>query len=280
METKLCREDIKLPYRWMPSILMPILSVLLLLASPASAHEFWIEADSYQVEPDQAIVGHTKTGMNFKGIRDYYLPHLFDRFEMIDADGMRPVEGLPGDIPPLNMMPRRDGLHRVIYQSKTKTVHFEEWQKFADYLLDMGLEPPLARHTELGYAPNDVTESYIRCAKALVAVGDGAGQDASAGMPIELVALNNPYTTADATGLTVQLLWQNAPMGNAQITVFHGQNETLQVVKVHTNDTGIAVLPNLGPGPYLANAVHFMEAPSIYGTPWLSHWASLTYKQP
>jgi uncharacterized protein DUF4198 len=268
------------PIRWNPRILLSILSAVLLLASPAHSHEFWIEADAYRVDPDQAIIGHTKTGMNLKGIRDYYLPHLFDRFEMIDADGMRPVQGLPGDIPPLNMTPRRAGLHRVIYQSKTKTVHFEEWQKFADYLIDMGLNPPLSRHQEMGFAPNDVTESYIRCAKALIAVGDGVGQDAPSGMPFELVALTNPYTTPEEQGIRVRLLWNGDPAPNTQITVFYGQNETLQIVKVHTDSTGQVQLPYLGTGPYLANAVHFMEAPASYETPWLSHWASLTYAHP
>lgn len=269
-----------MPYRWKLTYLGSILSLLLLLTSPAKAHEFWIEADAFQVAPDQAIVGHTKTGTNFKGIRDYYLPQLFDRFEIIDADGMRPVQGLPGDIPPLNMMPRRNGLHRVIYLSTPKTVHFEEWSKFASYLTDMGLDPPLSRHQELGYAPDDVTESYIRCAKALVAVGDGIGQDTLAGMPFELVALNNPYTKPQQESVSVQLLWQGAPAADTQLLIFHGQDEALQTVKIRTDLSGKALLPDLGPGPYLINAVHLMEAPPRYDTPWLSHWASLTYAIP
>ena len=269
-----------MPIRWTPGILSTILIAALLLASPAHSHEFWIEADSYNVDPDQAIIGHTKTGTNFKGVRDYYLPHLFDRFEIMDADGMRPVEGLPGDIPPLNVTPRRPGLHRVIYQSKTKTVDFKEWQVFAEYLIDVGLDPPLSRHQEMGLSPDDVTESYIRCAKALIAVGDGVGQDAPSGMPLELVALTNPYTTPEVQDITVQLLWNGAHAPNTQITVFYGQNETLKIVKVQTDTQGQAQLPFLGSGPYLVNAVHFREAPASYGTPWLSHWASLTYALP
>lgn len=260
-------------------VLSTILALSFSLASPVvvRAHEFWVEPARYHVAVGEAILGHLKTGQHFKGVRNLYLPHQFTSFEITDAAGTRPVTGIVGDIPPLNLIADQPGLKVITYLSEPKSLDYTEWEKFEEFLTGMGMAAPLERHRARGLDPNAFTETYIRCAKSLVAVGDGAGADRALGMPLELVALTNPYSDSVTDGMRVQLLWQGAPLVDAQVKLFTGQGDSLQTAFMRTDGDGIALMPNLGPGQYLLNAVQLIEAPEGVDAAWQSYWASLTY---
>lgn len=255
-----------------------ILSPLLWLASipNAKAHEFWLEPYAFQVEAGASIIGNAKTGQNFKGYRHLYLPERFARFELHAPDGMRPVDGIVGDVPILNAQTFTEGLHVVVYQSTGQTVDFDDWSVFTGYLEDEGLPSILARHQERGLDPDKFTEGFVRCAKALVAVGHAKGSDRAFGLPLELVISDNPFQTDRPA---VRLLWQGEPLPDRQIKVFYKADAESTAMRrdVTTNAAGEALLPNLGPGQYLLNAVHMIEDTD---PPWLSYWASTTFGRP
>lgn len=255
-----------------------ILGSLLCLASieAAGGHEFWIDPDVYRVDSGAAIIGNTRTGQDFKGYRHLYLPKRFERFELHAPDGMRPVDGVVGDLPALNIETHSDGLHIVVYQSVQQTVDFEDWTVFQGYLEDEGLPPVKERHVARGLNPESFTEAFVRCAKSLIAVGDGAGEDRATGLPLELVALTNPYLGETPS---VRLLWRGVPLPHRQIKVLYKQNAEGPGDRhtVTTGVGGVAQLPDLGPGLYLLNAVQLIENSD---PPWLSYWASMTFEKP
>jgi uncharacterized GH25 family protein len=103
-------------------------------------------------------------------------------------------------------------------------------------------------------------------------------------MPFEIVALANPFLDG-LTLLDVSLTWKNAPVANAQISVFHKPEgaKTAQDTTRHlviTDDQGRAQLSLNEPGSYLLNAVRIDPVNGPGSVVWQSHWASLTFQIP
>ncbi|MHA1128985.1 MAG: DUF4198 domain-containing protein, partial [Alphaproteobacteria bacterium] len=127
-------------------------------------------------------------------------------------------------------------------------------------------------------------EGYTRFAKSLIAVGDGAGHDIATGMPLELVALANPYTDDMPTGLPVRLLFNSQGLPRIKVKIFHRLPDgvTVENSYVHTNTSGLAVIPVDGKGVYMINAVHMIPTTEDEfertEAVWHSLWASMTFE--
>ena len=155
-----------------------------------------------------------------------------------------------------------------------------KWEKFQIFADHKGFADMRARHEARGLPTEGFSETYRRFAKALVAVGDGAGADAATGMETEFVALTNPYTDA-AGAVRVRLLYQGAPRVEAQVEVFEKSGAGAVVITYLATDAkGEAVIPVRPGHRYLLDAVVLREAPDGDGPVWESLWAAMTFAVP
>jgi len=142
----------------------------------------------------------------------------------------------------------------------------------------------LQKHTARGLPAFGFGEGYTRFAKSLIAVGEGIGRDSRTGMPLELVALQNPYTDDMANGLPVRLFFETGGISGVQIDIFRRPAGGSEVIKTHvvTDATGLAVIPIASGDIYMINAVHMIipsdEDIARTGAVWHSLWASMTFK--
>lgn len=263
------------------------LAVYLLLAwsATAQAHEFWIEPQRFEIEPSQDVVADLRVGEYFKGNSQTYLPANFVLFKAIDPAGTRPVKGRLGDTPAVNLPARGSGLHVIVYQSTPSSVTYDDLDDFASFARKQGLGWAVDAHRRRGLESTDIKEAYTRYARTLVRVGDGAGRDRPVGMPLELVAITNPYTASENEDITVRLLWRGEAHTGAQVTVFrkHSECRTSRTT-LRTDAEGRAVVPRGPGGRLLVNAVQLTEpgegVPARMGAVWASLWASLTFGLP
>jgi len=263
-------------------ILLPALFVL--AALPVRAHEFWIDPESYQVAPGEPIVAQLRVGAEFKGSVQSYFPQRFARFEVKMGETLLPVEGRLGDIPAMDMVIPGSGLAVIVHQTKGDILRYRERALFEDFVAHKDLGDVLERHAARGLPELEFRESYTRYAKSLVAVGDGAGADAPVGLHTEIVALANPYTDDLSEGLPVQVLYEGAPRGDAQVELFAEDVAGEVGITLHRTDAaGIAVLP-MAPGTeYLVDAVVMEDTGNDdpdAGPVWHSAWAALTFRTP
>lgn len=258
------------------------LVALVLSASAALAHEFWIEPARYQVETGGALVAHLKNGQEFVGIDQALFQGRIERFELIQDGRMMEVTGRMGDIPALDMTaPGQDGLVIILHQTTKSRVTYREWEKFAAFANHKDFPDIRARHMARGLPESGFTELYARFAKALVAVGDGAGQDAVTGMETEIVALANPYADDLSAGLPVKVLYQGQPRAQAQVEVFtRAPDGTVTITYHRTDDAGMVTVPVDEGHEYLLDAVVLREAPQDSGAAWETLWAALTFAVP
>ena len=128
-------------------------------------------------------------------------------------------------------------------------------------------------------------EAYTRYVKSLIGVGNSAGDDRRLGLPIEIVALDNPYTADVSAGLRVQVFEDEAPRDYGQVELFDKAPDDTVTITLHRTDVnGVAILPVIAGHSYLVDAVMLREpAPgpaTESGAVWESLWASLTFGIP
>lgn len=267
---------VRFPCRWL------LFVTSLSLASSALAHEFWIEPLDFYLETGEPVVANLKVGQDMKGDVYPYLPQRFIEFSISGPQGKRPVKERLGAIPAASEQALGSGLQVLAYHSTPSTVSYDSFEKFEKFLREENLTGIAEAHRKRGLPEVGFTEAFTRYAKALVQVGDGAGQNSPIGMPFELVAQTNPYADQGADELIVRLLWQGQGMADTQIKVFRkpAQGEVI-VTKVMTDAEGRATIAIGEGGTYLLSAVH-MIVPSkevvreTYAV-WQSLWASLTF---
>ncbi|MEM5521857.1 DUF4198 domain-containing protein [Sulfitobacter sp. AS59] len=257
-----------------------------LAALPATAHEYWLEAPVYQVQPGADLTTNIKNGQLFEGTNLAYFANRTDRFDLSFEGETLPVQGRMGDSPALQITaPPRDGLLIVAHEASPSSLTYKDWETFVGFTEHKDFKNALAEHLAAGYPQDKVRERYTRHSKALIAIGDGRGSDRELGLATEFTALTNPYD-ADFDGMmTVALTYQGAPRPDVQIEVYEKSAEIKPIVTVYrSDDQGHLTFP-VSPGmTYLVDSVVLRPAADAGQTDksphWESLWASLTFAVP
>jgi hypothetical protein len=267
--------------------LRPLAALVVLASSagPAFAHEFWIDAHRYRVSEGEAIVADLRVGEGFEGIEVAFLPAGFRRFGIVQGGTETPVEGRMGDRPALGQSAPGEGLAVVVHVTTDSLLTYQDFATFESFVRHKDAAWVLDAHTTRGLPADGVREGYSRHAKALIAVGAGAGADRALGLETEIVAEANPYTDDLSAGMPVRLLYKSAPRARAQVEVFERSPDgAIAVSTVRTNPSGRATVPVRPGHVYMLDAVVIREPEGPLaerpGVMWESLWANLTFAVP
>lgn len=238
------------------------------------AHEYWIDPEHYVVEVGERVEARLLVGQMMRGTELPWLSHQARSFTVVAPAMSREESGMEGDLPALSFVPDEPGLHVIALETEPLLVDFATLSEFRDYLEYEGLGAVAAAHRARGLPETSISEAYARATKALVQVGPvRAGDvDRPLGLPLEIVALANPY--AGQATLAVRLTWQGRPEANAQLSVFREEGDVERSIVI-TDANGRATIP-LVKGRYLLNAVH-IEPVDGEEHVWKSTWASLSF---
>lgn len=247
---------------------------------PASGHEFWLSPDKYAVESGESIAVELRVGMMMRGRHLAYRSNATRSFTIATSSQTQDAKVMEGDFPALTFTADEPGLHVVAYRSGDNQVGYDSWDEFREFLAEEGLDHIAQRHRDRGLPDRGFKESYSRYAKALVQVGpvDEQSMDRASGAPLELVAVDNPYTPGIAS-MRVLLLGDGAPVAGRQIVVFRYDGQVSRSL-VFTDEQGRATVPVDGGGQFLLNAVDLQPVTGSGDVAWHSHWASLTFGLP
>ncbi|WP_415402786.1 DUF4198 domain-containing protein [Tateyamaria sp. SN3-11] len=250
-------------------------------AGVATAHEFWLEADAYQVPADANIVVNLKNGEEFAGTTLSFFDRNIARFDVVMGENVQPVAGRMGDRPALDAPAPSEGLAIVVHETTPSFVNYKDWAKFQKFADHKDFPDMAARHAANGFPDPPFKERYTRHAKALIGVGDGAGEDRALGMKTEFVALTNPYD-ADFDGtMQVQVLYHGQPRADAQVEVFDRIATGDVTITLHRTDaSGLARIPVTPGHDYLFDAVVIEPIKGDDTAVWDTFWAALTFGVP
>lgn len=264
------------------------LTAVLIAIAPfaASAHEFWIEPDVYQVETGGRLQAHFKNGQAFKGVTLSFFGRSSERFDVIVDGKAVPVIPRDGDSPALDIdAPIKNGLVSVVHETSSSLITYREWEKFQKFSAHKNFQNAEADHLSAGWSQVKFRERYTRHVKALIAVGRGEGSDSTAGLKVEFVALTNPYLDAFDNNMKVSLLYDGTARAGAQVEVFERAPDDTVTITLHNTDAdGTASIPVKSGHVYLFDTVVLRPAPEASSEEnaivWETFWAALTFKVP
>ena len=262
----------------------------------ALAHEVWLEAPRFRLQPGDTVHVRAFVGTNFAGGRwsnKAAKVHRLLRFGPTSADttNLTPKNFAETDTFRTAFTFARPGTHLVLLQSTSSFIELPA-DKFTAYLREEGLDYALKLRQENAETTKPGREVYSRCVKTLIQVGDPAQVPLAAdsacrhayGLPLELVPEQNPYRLAADKALTVRVLRGGKPAFGAAVQVWQRQPGGLPTTHYTTraNQSGRILLRLSGPGPYLLAAVDMRPAPTQLRAraDWQSVWASLTFAGP
>lgn len=254
-------------------------AALLLPCWQSSAHEFWLDPVQYMPKAGASVPIVFRIGLNFQGDTYPFVRSLSRRFTVTDRQGERAIKTLDGDDPAAELKFASSGLSVLVHERVQEQVVFPTFAEFQESLTIEGLEPIIEKHQSAGKPMANIRELYSRCAKSLVNVGKGGGDDKLVGMPLELVSEKNPYQLAGATELPVRLYAQGKPISGVLVKSFN-RDDPMSPLLARTDREGRVMVDVSRAGEYLVSAVQMLEPKSGDDADWVSFWASLTFAKP
>ena len=263
-------------------------------ATAALAREVWLEAPRFRLQPGERAHVRAFVGQNFAGepwSNKAAKAHRLVRFGPADSTDLTPRNAATTDTFRTAFTFAQPGTHVVLLQSTSSFIELPAAQ-FTAYLRAEGLDYALKLRQENEETAKPGRETYSRCAKTLVQVGDPTRVPLAAdsacrhiyGLPLELVPEQNPYRLAADKALTVRVLRGGRPAFGAAVQVWQRQPGGLPTTHYTTraNQSGRILLRLSGPGPYLLSTVDMRPAPPRLRerADWQSIWASLTFAGP
>ncbi|MFN3311969.1 MAG: DUF4198 domain-containing protein [Hyphomonas sp.] len=262
--------------------LLIIAAVLISLVQVAFAHEFWLEPVAPRVASGGDIAVRARIGEMFEGHEVRNFASMQRIVDLTLGDITVPVQGEEMQSPAFQARSLGDGLHVLRYQSRDNQLTYDDYKKFTDFLVEADRLDLIEAHDARGLSRENIREVYFRYAKTLIAVGSGEGDDKYLGMPLELVALTNPYAGLGDNPMRFQLRFLDAPQADAALHVFiRPAAGDVVSLKLRTNANGEVEVPTDIAGSYMVNAIHVLPASPrmemLLGAAWQSLWASSTY---
>jgi hypothetical protein len=252
-------------------------AVILSIAPPLLAHDMWIDPTTFVPEPGTIVGLRLRVGENLLGDPLPRDPALINQFVFEDASGRKLVVGRDGADPAGLLHAATPGLLVVGYRSNPSAIE-QTPEKFNQYLKEEGLDAVAALRARRNETGVKVREMFSRCAKSLVLAGPAAAAqgDRLLGLPLEIVAERNPYTTALGQELPFRLLYENRPLPGALVVAINRLNPA-EKLKARTDNDGRVRFTLTRGGMWLIKAVHMVPAAAGANAEWASYWASLTF---
>jgi uncharacterized GH25 family protein len=253
---------------------------LLLIASSASAHDFWVEPNEFMPASASEVQISLREGVAFKGNTLPYITDWFRDFSQVSNSGRLPVESMLGNDPAATLV-IKPGPLLLGYQSVRSFVELDA-AKFNQYLEHEGIEFIRAERQARGEDDQPAPEYFVRCAKTLLQSGPATSGDVYKtvlGYTLELVPESNPYELEAGDELGFQLWYRNEPAEGLLIQAFT-RDDPDSIQKVRTDADGHGVITVDRAGVWLIKAVNIQPIVADPKALWQSYWATYLFELP
>jgi uncharacterized GH25 family protein len=255
-------------------------------ASTVHAHDFWVQPSAYWVRPASITPMTIQVGHGPARQRSPIPLRRIVRFDVIGPNGVATDQReklqlgaaqKDGDIE----LPIA-GAYMVVLQTDDLAQTHLPALRFNDYLKAEGLTPALEQRTRLQRMDADESESYSRCAKAIMQAG-ALGADAQAqitrplGLPLEIVPERNPYAEHRSPTLPVLVIYQGHPLAGALVKLTRLESDATPLETHLTDVSGRAVFVIPRSGTWLLNVIWTRPQPASAETDYETIFSSLSF---
>lgn len=235
--------------------------ILALFATPAAAHDFWLQPQDFSPAVGAAVgitfqIGHGVDRQRWgNGLERIIILQSFFPGQQKDLRGSV-RETTQQDFAAV-LAPA--GVHAVVMQS---TPAFSELPalRFNDYAKTEGLVPIAAARQREGTTGKPGRELYTRRAKTLLQAGPaGTGNQAMAtrpiGLKLEIIPERNPYALGTSRRLPVRVVYRGRNLANATVKFTDLDQDSKPLATAITDRNGRASFTIPTTGKYLLNVV-------------------------
>ena len=272
---------------------MKKLSLLIALSlglSIAFAHEFWLQPSQFFARVGdkinlQVLVGEGFAGERSEGKKNRIIQYRHHTDGIVTNLAPTLTGDTYGDVSVTLTTP---GTHLFSFANTPKFLAMKA-DSFLLYLEEDGLDNVIATRQQRGETAKPSRELYQRCVKTLVQVGNNpTGTYAkNTGMPLEVMAVENPYAMRPGQTISFQILFMNKPLSGALVRYWNRatadqpaettpQNRPPHEEKQRSDAQG-RVRFQLRAGQNMVSVVRMVAAQDTTQSDWHSYWGSLTF---
>lgn len=256
-------------------------AVLAMLASSASAHDFWLFPSAATANATDSIDVHVCYGTGAAVEELERRTSHIKRFELHTRAGSQTVPGEAGKVPAgqLALASAEDEIVTVVYESHHSSVVLEP-RRFENYLAEEGLLDIISDRQRRSESELPGADSFARFAKTLIRIGSGSeGYDRKLGLLAELTATSDPFVGGTDGQLTFQFSYLDQPKAGARVDLFRLEANKITLVETATTDReGNVAFHTPGLGRWMIAATGMRRASYPVEGDWESSWASLSFE--
>lgn len=247
-------------------------------------NDLWIAPARYSVGAGEPVVADLIQGTGFEGHPVGIFLTGLHRLEILSGDARADIDAAPGARPAVSLPAPREGLAILVHESAGAVAAWPEWADFEQFARAGDFAWALEDHRDRGLPETGFRMACVHHAKALVAVGRGAGKDHPVGLEAEIVALANPYTDDLSAGIPVRVLYQGKPRRSMRMMLDLRLPDGTLSERVGWSDVdGVLRLPHVPGAEYLVKAVVLrpLSGNGRGNDPvWETLWTSLSFRAP
>ena len=264
-------------------------AVMLALALPVAAHEFWVTPSQWVLEPGARATILANVGDQFPGANSFTTPDRIDTIRLIgpgtDIVVRPPYRREKDSLAADTQLPQTPGTYVGVVVVKPR-VGEKSGPVFQQHIAHQGLDDVGEYRTKHGETGKTVRERYSRYGKTLLRVGSGgtsAHVTKPLGLKIELVPEVDPTGLPARSTLRLQLLLDGRPAANALVGGVYAAADAKPEgwpLTARTDANGKVEFRLEHPGPWLFRSVRSVRRSSETGelaADWESYWASLSF---
>jgi uncharacterized GH25 family protein len=252
---------------------------LSLISILSLGHEFWLEPQKFFLKIGEKLNLSVFVGENFKGETVDFSKFEVSKFTHYSAGNEKNTNGKLTE-KDLNELLKFDaeGNHLIAFNNTNKFIELDA-KKFNAYLKSDGMDNIAELRKNQGKTNEKGREFYQRCAKTLIQVGNVQDDTykINAGMRLELIPQQNPYSLKNGNSLVFNVLFNNQPLQNALVVVWQKGIGTKTIVQKFRSDANGNITFKLNrKGKIMVSAVRMVPIESPEAD-YQSYWGSYTF---
>ncbi len=245
----------------------------------AQAHEFWMQPLKFKYTPGETATLSFMVGENFVGEVWELKKSRLVRLEQISRSGRQNLyeKTVEGKGKHLAVKLDTEGTHLVAMQTTNAFIAVEA-EAFNAYLKEDGLEDAYNHRKRTNTLDKPASEFYARCAKVLLQAGATPDNtfEQIAGLPLEIVPLQNPYSLKAGDEMSFKVLYEGQPLPFTLVKVWNRKNNNTVLQDIYTQKDGIITTRLSNSGSWMVSTVKMVPS-KAEGAEWQSYWSSLGF---
>jgi uncharacterized GH25 family protein len=255
------------------------LTIVLITALLANAHEFWLQPKKYRYQIGDEVKVDFMVGESFTGEFWDLNRHKAEKVDLYRASGLKnlskEIKSTKGNN--LSLRADQEGTYLIAMQSNDAYLEMEA-AAFNDYLKEDGLDNILSERKKLNQLERPSKEFYTRYAKLMVQVGEKKDDTfrKMIGLRYEIVPDQNPYALKTGDYLQCKVFFEGKPAPHTLVKVWSKIKDTTFLQNIYTEKDGSIRFPISTSGEWMVSSVRMIKS-EREGADYHSLWTSLVF---